>query len=184
MILPVITVMPALRVFPHSASMLASQTSGSSGCPITSEPRPLPTSTPLMTITPGAAAKSRRRQSLTAGPNTAPALDMFVHIPAMAAASLPGPCGSLSEIPHLEGHGKTLDIIGNARARVRRLRCWHLGPKSHRHFALDGQSHVICAAKRGRRVLNGGGENPSYLRATDAPQTPHFVAGIGNLVLA
>ena len=94
MMLPVITVMPALSALPRWASILASQTSGSRGCPITSEPRPLPTSTPFMTITPGDAARSMRRQSLTAGPNTAPALEMFVHIPAMAAASLPVPAAA------------------------------------------------------------------------------------------
>src|SRR4029450_460430 len=42
MMLPVMTVMPALSSLPRSASMLASQTSGSSGSPINLGPSPPP----------------------------------------------------------------------------------------------------------------------------------------------
>src|SRR5882724_8568594 len=71
--LPVMTIISWVRLLPRWASMLTNQSKASNGCPMTSHPYPSPTTVPLMTITPCAAARSIVRQSLSGEPKTIPA---------------------------------------------------------------------------------------------------------------
>src|SRR5918996_193204 len=71
--LPVMTMIPWVRLLPRWASMLTNQSKASNGCPMTSRPCPSPTTVPLISITPRAAARSIVCQSLDGAARMIPA---------------------------------------------------------------------------------------------------------------
>ncbi len=87
---PVKMNMPALSAWPCAAFRLASQASASRGWPMTLDPRPSLTSSPLTIIVPREADRSIPRQSVTGSPNTAPAFDR-VEIDLISGAKAPEP---------------------------------------------------------------------------------------------